>query len=180
MAGSIYSLKILSADVAAAPNDSFLLTVNYHGARGTGELTETVASSDVEGIMRGCESIAQHIFHKEFQLNDAVKLHFSLRDDTGLKLWHTRPNLYIKCSLDMKMDWTCHHLSRSFNTMVTLGVIELPAEVPLKGNGISDNEIARVIMDSMASGIEFMGNIMMMRDSIDHDAEVRNATFPRR
>ncbi len=175
MTDSSYNLRILNAGVNALPDGTHELVVGYQGNREASESRRPLADTAVEGLLRGCEEIAQEIFHKEFLLNNAVNLHFTLKDQEGLRLWHTRPNLFIKCSLDMKMDWTCHHLSRSYNTMVTLGVIELPAEVPLTGNGIGAATTAKVIMDSMASGIEFMGNIMMMRDSIDHDAEARRA-----
>ena len=174
MSGSIYKLEIKQAEVSTRPDGRFDLTVGYEGYNGPHSQTEVFDKTDVDGILKACESVAQKIFHAEFRLNDAVTLHFELKEDAGLKLWHTQPNLYVKCQLTMKMDWTCNYLSQSYNTMMTLGLVELPSELSLHGNGLGDNETALVIMNSMASGIEFMGNIMMMRDSIDHDAEMRS------
>jgi hypothetical protein len=68
------------------------------------------------------------------------------------------------------MDWSCHHLRNSYRTMTTLGIIEVPSELALKGNALGATETARVIMDSMATGVEFMGNMMFMRKTVDHDA----------
>lgn len=176
MSESIYNLKIKKTEVQPREDGRFDLVVSYDGIHGAGEQHQVFDKTDVEGILRACESAAQKIFHAEFHLNNAVTLHFTLKDHAGLKLWHTQPNLYVKCELTMKMDWTCNYLSRSYNTMMTLGVVELPSEVPLDGSGLGSDQIAQVIMDSMASGIEFMGNIMMMRESIDHDAEMRRET----
>ncbi|MBZ9772367.1 hypothetical protein [Mesorhizobium sp. CO1-1-8] len=128
---------------------------------------------DVKGLLARCEAVGQAIFHAEFRLNDQVDLHPSLEQENGLKIWHTQPTLYMKCRLTMSMKWSCNHLSKIYKTMTTLGIIELPSELPLSGNSLSSNETAKVIMESMASGLEFMGSIMLMRNSIDHDAEVR-------
>lgn len=165
-----YSLKVLGTEVLAGPGEPRLV-VGYQGRRALDEISQPLASLDLDGLLAGCEAVAQAIFHREFRLNDQVDLHFTLENRNGLKIWHTQPTLYMKCPLTMSMKWSCLHLSQIYKTMTTLGVIELPSELSLVGNTVGVNETARVIMDSMASGVEFMGNIMLMRSSIDHDAE---------
>lgn len=166
-----YSLKILGTEVAEKRDGTHEMVVDYQGRRAPATMRQPIERPDIEGLLRGCEAVAQKIFHEEFRLNDQVDLHFSLEEHDGLKIWHTQPSLYIKCSLTMSMKWTCLHLSDTFKTMTTLGVIELPSELSLTGNAVGIGETARVIMDSMASGVEFMGNIMLMRNTIDHDVQ---------
>lgn len=175
MSSQSYSLTILDAAVTALPRGGSEIRVRYEGHKGPGEVRRMIADTELATILAGCEMLAQTIFHEEFRLNSHVELSFALEDENGLRLWHTRPSLYVKCPLTMTMKWSCHHLSQSYKTMTTLGVIELPEETPLTGNAIGANDTAKVIMDSMASGIEFMGNVMLMRNTIDHDAEARRA-----
>lgn len=165
-----YSLKVLDTEVLDGPGEPRLV-VSYQGRRAPDEISQPLTSLDLDGLLAGCEAVAQAIFHREFRLNDQVDLHFTLENRNGLKIWHTQPTLYMKCPLTMSMKWSCLHLSQIYKTMTTLGVIELPSELSLVGNTVGVNETARVIMDSMASGVEFMGNIMLMRTTIDHDAE---------
>lgn len=169
-----YSLKIRDVDLRATPeNKGFELRVRYLGRNGEAEQRHIVADTDIGTLLEGCQTVAQQIFREEFRLNSAVELTFQLEASNGMKLWHTKPNLYVKLPLTMTMGWSCHHLSQAYKTMTTLGVIELPDETQLDGASLPPRETVRVIMDSMASGIEFMGNIMQMRENIDHDAEAK-------
>lgn len=169
-----YNLNILGVEVLPT-GDAFDLVVKYQGQGAPGELHQTIATTDLPTLLEGCEDIALRIFQDEFKLNSAVDISFSLEGENGLKLWHTKPTLFVKCPLTMTMKWSCLHLSQAYKTMTTLGVIELPEEAPLDGNALGVNDTAKVIMDSMATGVEFMGNVMLMRNSIDHDAEARRA-----
>jgi hypothetical protein len=169
-----YNLKVLGTEVRAEEGGQRLV-VGYEGRYGSAEISRPLASLDLDGLLAGCEAVAQAIFHQEFRLNNQVDLHFALQDRNGLKIWHTQPTLYMKCPLTMSMKWSCLHLSQTYKTMTTLGVVELPSELSLVGNAVGVNETVRVIMDSMASGLEFMGNIMLMRNTIDHDAEAGRA-----
>lgn len=166
----VYSLNILSTDVQELEGGTRQLVVRYRGKHEPEQVVQTLESDDLDGVLKGCEAVARKIFQDEFRLNRAVDLNFTLEDENGLKLWHTKPNLYLKCPLNMTMNWSCHHLSQIYKTMTTLGVVELPSEVPLQGNALGVQETARVIMNSMASGVEFMGNVMLMRDTVDHNA----------
>lgn len=166
---SSYTLSIL--DTKVEQGEQPRLVVRYQGQREPVEISHALASVDIDGLLACCEAIAQTIFHQEFRLNNQVDLHFTLEDQNGLKIWHTQPTLYMKCPLTMSMKWSCLHLSQAYKTMTTLGIIELPPEVSLVGNTVGVNETASVIMESMASGVEFMGNLMLMRNTIDHDAE---------
>lgn len=175
MSAQNYSLNILDVEVTPGDGDTAELVVRYQGKGQPDQAQTTLKATDLGALLAGCEDVAHKIFHQEFRLNDQVDLSFSLEDENGLKLWHTKPGLFVKCPLTMSMKWSCLHLSQAYKTMTTLGVIELPEEAPLDGNALGVNETAKVIMDSMATGIEFMGNIMLMRNLIDHDQEARRA-----
>lgn len=146
------------------------LNVHYEGQHALAWISQPLDGVDVPNLMKACEAIAGRIFHEEFRLNNAVEMTFSLSDDRGLSLWHTQPTLYMQCPLTMSMKWSCLHLSNTYKTMTTLGLIELPSTVPLDGNRLDVNRTARVIMDSMANGVEFMGSLMRMRNTLDHEA----------
>lgn len=146
------------------------LNVHYEGQHGQATINQSLDGVDIPDLMKACETIAGRIFHAEFRLNNAVEMSFSLRDEQGLSLWHTQPTLYMQCPLTMSMKWSCLHLSNTYKTMTTLGLIELPSTVALDGKSIDVNRTARVIMDSMANGVEFMGSLMRMRNTLDHDA----------
>lgn len=154
------------------------LNVRYEGQHATATISQSLDGVDIPDLMKACEAVADRIFHDEFRLNNAVEMSFSLRDERGLSLWHTQPTLYMQCPLTMSMKWSCLHLSNTYKTMTTLGLIELPSTVPLDGNRIDVNRTARVIMDSMANGVEFMGSLMRMRNTLDHDAAKSGAIDP--
>lgn len=168
-----YALKILNVVVDQTVNPA-RLSVQYQGLHAPASVNETLSGVDLFGLMKGCEAIAQRIFHDEFRLNNAVEMNFTLADENGLALWQTNPTLYLKCPLTMSMKWTCLHLSDVFKTMTTLGIIELPSTSQLEGDRINPEKTAKVIMDAMANGVEFMGNLMLMRGSMDHDTAKRD------
>lgn len=170
MSTQIYTLKILNTDVRLEDGEAKELVVRYHGKGDPAEIHHALESGDLEGILKGCEAVARKIFQDEFRFNREVDLNFTLEDENGIKIWHTKPSLYVKYPLNMTMNWTCSHLSQIYKTMTTLGVVELPSEVPLEGNALGARETAKVVMDSMASGVEFMGNVMLMRNTVDHNA----------
>lgn len=165
--GSTYTLKIINVNVDRA-SDPVQLTVEYEGQNGKASMTGTLESTDINGLMLGCKALAQHIFHAEFRMNGAVEIKFSLADENGLALWHISPSFYLKYPLTMSMKWSCLHLSDIFKTMTTLGIVQLPPSLPLEGNQLDINKTAKVIMDAMGNGVEFMGNVMLMRSTIDH------------
>lgn len=165
-----YNLSITSAKIGTAADGARELRVHYTG-NGSGEVVQPLDATDFDALLAGCEQVARRIFQQEFRLNSAVELSFALEDRNELKLWHTKPGLFIKCPLTMHMEWSCPHLSQAYKTMTTLGVVELPSEVALDGNAIGADETVKVIMDSMAGGVEFMGGVMLMRNLIDHDSE---------
>ncbi|MBN9045958.1 MAG: hypothetical protein J0H18_09855 [Rhizobiales bacterium] len=172
-----YALRILGVNVDQSSKPA-RLNVRYHGLHEPVSVSETLESVDIPGLMKACEAVAQRIFHEEFRLNNAVEMHFTLEDTNGLALWHTNPTLYLKCPLTMTMKWSCLHLSEIFKTMTTLGIIELPSTVSLEGNHIDTDKTAKVIMDAMANGVEFMGNLILMRGFIDHDSAKRSGVAP--
>ncbi|WP_158970584.1 type 2 periplasmic-binding domain-containing protein [Chachezhania sediminis] len=164
-----YTLNILSTTVDKLPGGAHEIVVRYEGKGDPDEVRKTIQATDLNTLITACEELAREIFQKEFRLNAEVNMSFALNDENGLKLWHTKPNLYIKCPLTMTMDWSCSHLRQAHKTMTTLGVIELPDEIPLDGNAVGVEETVSVILDSMATGVEFMGNVMYMRSMVDHE-----------
>lgn len=174
---AIYKLTIHEVTVDRSRNPP-QLNVRYKGRNAPATISQALDGIDVPGLMKTCEAVAGKIFHDEFRLNDAVEMAFSLCDERGLSLWHTQPTLYMKCPLIMSMKWSCLHLSNTYKTMTTLGLIELPPSVALDGNCIDVNRTARVIMDSMANGVEFMGGLMLMRNTLDHEAAKSGAIDP--
>jgi len=167
-----YSLKILDLEVASTKAGEQELIVTYQGRHKPHQAKATLPATDLQEVLRACEAVAQQIFHAEFRLNDQIELYFALADGNDLKIWHTQPNMYIKCPLTMSMKWSCTHLSKMYKTMTTLGVVELPSELSLAGNAVGLNETAKVIMDSMANGVEFVGNLVLMRPMVDHGSMV--------
>jgi hypothetical protein len=172
-----YKLTIhdVTVDTSRTPAQ---MNVRYEGHYAPATISQSLDGVGVPDLMKACEAVADRIFHDEFRLNNAVEMTFSLRDERGLSLWHTQPTLYMQCPLTMSMKWSCLHLSNTYKTMTTLGLIELPSTVPLDGNSIDVNRTARVIMDSMANGVEFMGSLMRMRNTLDHDAAKSGAIDP--
>lgn len=166
---SQYKLTILDVAISADLEPA-TLTVRYEGKFSQESIARPLDGLDVVDLVNTCETIARRIFQDEFRLNGAVEMSFSLNDERGLSLWHTKPALFMQCPLTMSMKWSCIHLSQTYKTMTTLGIVELPPNLSLDGNQIDLNRTARVIMDSMANGVEFMGNLMQMRNAIDHDA----------
>ena len=67
----------------------------------------------------------------------------------------------------MNMHWSCHHLKKSFNSHTMLGVLELPPDFKLVNGALPTKKTLRLIMDSMASGIELMGMLILQREHID-------------
>lgn len=173
-----YRLTIRDVTVDTAPGSAKLM-VQYQGQANSASITQPVQGFEVVDLIKTCEAVANRIFQDEFHLNDAVEMTFSLNDGRGLSLWHTKPTLYMQCPLTMTMKWSCIHLSKTYKTMTTLGLVELPSTLGLDGNQIDLNRTARVIMDSMANGVEFMGNLMRMRNGVDHEAAKRGeSVFP--
>ena len=173
-----YELEILDTTVTRNDGGRNVIRVTYLGReKKQRQVAMTFEGEDVPALLAVGEAVARKIFHAEFRLNSAVDLSFSLADENGMKIWHTAPQLYMKCPLTMSMEWSCEHLRKHYNTFTSLGVIELPDEVALEGNAVGIEETARVIVESMASGIEFMGTIIDMRNTIDHESEVKKAEF---
>lgn len=169
-----YALEIIDLDVVRHETQAGgELLVTYRGQGGEQQVREPVADLSPPGLLAGCEAVARRIFHTEFRMSNQVSLGFSLESENGMSLWHTKPQLYVKCPLTMAMQWSCDHLNQSYKTMTTLGIIELPDTTGLQGNALGPRETARVMMESMASGVEFMGNLMLMREGINHEAEVQ-------
>lgn len=170
-----YSLsidKITLGDVAPDAEGVRAVTVSYSGRRTPSEVTILLKSNEMPDILDCCESISNEIFRSEFGFNSAVSLNFELKDDKGISVWHTAPNTYLRCPLNLTMNWSCDHLKKYIKSYTTLGMIEVPDEYFLEGNRVRTPDVVALVMDAMASGIEFMGSMFYMRDQMDHDKQV--------
>ncbi len=170
-----YSLSIDNItvdDSVPGKTEGRLVTVSYSGRRAPSEVSVALNSNEMPDILDCCQSIANEIFRSEFGFNSSVSLKFELKDDKGISIWHTSPNTYLRCPLNLTMNWSCDHLKKYIKSYVTLGMIEVPDEYFLEGNRLRTPDAVALVMDAMASGIEFMGSMFYMRDQMDHDRQV--------
>lgn len=171
-----YNLNIEDVRIDKDDNGKDRVTVTYVGKDGRDEQSSELASEEMPDVLACCQEIARAIFRSEFRLNAAVDLRFELLDDKGISIWHTKPNMFLKVPLKMDMHWSCSHLRENYKSFTTLGMVQAPEELQLDGSSLGTLELTRLLMDSMATGVEFMGNIMYMRDTVDHDTKAAEAT----
>lgn len=167
----VYTLEIEEVQLDKDDDGHSRVTVKYAGRHGSGTVSEDLNGEDMANILECCQSISRKIFKSEFRMNAVVDLSFELRDHSGISIWHTQPNMFLKFPLNMTMHWSCDHLRKNYKTFTTLGMVQAPEEIQFDGNKLETLQTLRLTMDSMATGVEFMGTIMYMRDHIDHDKE---------
>lgn len=171
-----YNLNIEDVRIDKGNGGKDRVSVTYVGRNGHAEQSNDLKSEDMTDVLACCQEIARAIFKNEFRLNAAVDLRFELIDDKGISIWHTKPNMFLKMPLKMDMHWSCSHLRENYKSFTTLGMVQAPEELQLHGSSLGTLQLARLLMDSMATGVEFMGNIMYMRDTVDHDTKAAEAT----
>ena len=166
-----YELKVVDIDVETDSDGSSEINVRYEGRHGAGAVRQKLPSQEFAVLLACCQALARRIFDQEFRLNSEVEIEFELTQEDGITIWHTHPSTYLKMPLIMNMHWSCHHLKKSFNSHTTLGVLELPPDFKLVNGALPTKKALHLIMDSMASGIEFMGMLILQREQIDHEKE---------
>lgn len=171
----VYTLEIEDVQLDTDDGGQARVKVSYVGRHGSGTVTERLEGEEMANLLDCCQTISQKIFKSEFRMNAAVDLTFELTDHSGISIWHTQPNMFLKFPLNMTMHWSCDHLRENYKTYTTLGMLQVPEELQFDGNKLDTLQTLRLIMDSMATGVEFMGRIMYMRDHIDHDKQSAEA-----
>jgi|GEM_PF-1847097 len=171
-----YELTITDVLIETKSDNTEVAVVTYDGRQGVQTLKQTIKSHEFSDIFECCQRIASDIFAKEFRMNSVVDLHFELTGEDGITVWHTHPSTYLKMPMQMTMQWSCLHLQQNYKSFTSLGVVEMPAEFKLVNGNLPVQDTIKLMLNSMESGIEFMGMLILKRDEIDHDKEVEAAT----
>ncbi|QIE44994.1 hypothetical protein G5B38_05325 [Pseudohalocynthiibacter aestuariivivens] len=159
-----YEIDVKSVDVTEAQNGSGSVRITYRGRDTEKTVTERFASSEFRDVFECCQGIARAIMESEFHPNSGVSFEFKLVDEEGISIWHTSPNNFLKMPLRMNMDWTCNHLQNNFKSYTTLGVVEVPEEFHLVEGRMPTPKLVELLMDSMISGLEFIGLMFLQRE----------------
>jgi hypothetical protein len=157
-----------------APNGEEVV-VHFKGRNGKQTVRRPIKSHDFQDIFECCQDLASDVFAAEFRMNSAVSLSFEIMSDGDVTVWHTQPSSFLKMQLSMSMHWSCIHLQKNYKSFTSLGLIELPEKYQLVDGRLPLADTVRLIMDTMKSGIEFMGMLILKRDEIDHEREVERA-----
>lgn len=164
-----YELQVKSVDVSENDDGTGTISVTYKGRAEEKTATESFASDEFRDLFDCCQKIAHNITMSEFRPNTGVNFEFTLVDEEGISVWHTSPSNFLKMPLRMSMDWTCEHLQKNFKSYTTLGVIEMPEEFKLVNGRISTQKLAELLIDSMVSGLEFMGLMFLQRERMGRE-----------
>lgn len=172
-----YEIKIKSVEVGAGDHggDAKQAIVTFEGRMGLQTTRKEIKSEEFADLFDCCRLIAKDIFAKEFRLNSAVDLDFKLTGEDGITVWHTQPSTFLKMPLLMNMHWSCEHMKNNYKSMTTLGVVEMPSEFKLVNGAVPVDELLKLMLQSMESGIQFMGMLVLQRDQMDHDKAVAAA-----
>lgn len=160
----VYEISVKSVNVSEKEDGSGEITVVYKGRAEEKTTAEPFVSTDFWDIFDCCQRISRQILMSEFRPNTGVNFEFNMVDEKGVSIWHTSPNNFLKMPLRMNMDWTCNHLQTNFKSYTTLGVIELPEELYLVEGRMPTQKLAELLMDSMVSGLEFIGFMFLQRE----------------
>lgn len=171
-----YKLKITDVCVETNPDKSKDAVITFEGRQGVQTARQKITSEEFEGLFDCCRRLSKEIFAKEFRLNSAVDLDFELTGDDGITVWHTQPSTFLKMPMNMSMQWSCVHMQKNYKSFTSLGVVEMPNEFKLVNGALPVEETLQLMLHSMESGIEFMGTLVLQRDQIDHEKEVRAAS----
>lgn len=164
-----YELAIKAVDVDETGDGSGRVSVTYRGRAEEKTAQADFASDEFRDLFDCCQKIAHDITMSEFRPNAGVNFEFSLVDEEGISVWHTAPHNFLKMPLRMNMDWTCEHLQKNFKSYTTLGVIEIPEELKLVNGRISTQKLVELLIDSMVSGLEFMGLMFLQRERMGRE-----------
>lgn len=161
-----YEVKVRAVDVEEFPDGSGVLSVTYQGRGDEQTVRENFASGDFKALFDCCEKIVHRMMVNEFRPNAGVNFEFNLVDEKGISVWHTTPSTFLKMPLKMNMDWTCEHLRTSYKSYTALGMIEMPEEFHLVNSHLPAQELVELLIDSMVSGLEFIGMMFLQREQL--------------
>lgn len=116
-----------------------------------------------QGIFAACERLANRMLADEFRLNAEVRLSFKPVGEHYIALWHTKEQSFLRCPLQMEVDWSCEYLRRTNARMYTLGVSECEDGMKLAFDRLPLEKTAEVLIHSMFSGLEFVGTLLNTR-----------------
>jgi hypothetical protein len=102
----VYELSIKAVDVQQAEGGTGKITVTYQGRAEEKTASANFVSDEFRDLFECCQKIAQEMNFSEFRPNDGVKFEFTLVNEEGISIWHTKPNNFLKMPLSMHMDWT--------------------------------------------------------------------------
>lgn len=159
---------------STAPNGEEVV-IHFEGQNGKQTVRRAIKSHDFQDIFECCQGLASDVFAAEFRMNSAVSLSFEIMSDSDVTVWHTQPSSFLKMQLSMTMHWSCIHLQKNYKSFTSLGLVEIPEKYQLVEGRLPLGDTVKLIMDSMKSGIEFMGMLILKRDEIDHQREVERA-----
>ncbi len=168
-----YEIKIKSVDVSGDGHGPGAATITYRGRGAEKTVTGKYPSDDFRDVFDCCQEMARDIMASEFGTGTDVRFEFKLVDEEGISIWHTSPNNFLKMPLRMDLDWVCNHLQRNFRSYTTLGVVELQEEFHLVDGRMPTPKLVELLMDSMISGLEFIGLMFLQRERMGeaHHAE---------
>jgi len=161
-----YEIDVKSVDVTENADGSGRVSITYQGRAEEKTVTEQFPSAEFRDVFECCQNIARSIMTSEFRPNSGVSFEFKLVDEKGISVWHTAPNNFLKIPLRMNMDWTCNHLQTNFKSYTTLGVVEVPEEFYLVDGRVPTPKVVELLMDSMVSGLEFIGLMFLQRETM--------------
>lgn len=170
-----YELDIKDVSVEIADDESKVANVTFEGRMGVQTAHRVIKGNEFPDLFECCRLLAKDIFSKEFRLNSAVDLDFDLISEDGITVWHTQPSTFLKMPMTMNMHWSCEHMRKNYKSFTSLGVIEMPSEFKLVNGALPVAETLKLMLNSMESGIEFMGMLVLQRDEIDHAKIVATA-----
>jgi hypothetical protein len=170
-----YEIHIKDVSVETADDGPKVATVTFEGRMGVQTASRVIESNEFSDLFECCRLLAKDIFGKEFRLNSAVDLDFELIGENGITVWHTRPSTFLKMPMTMNMHWSCEHMKKNFKSFTSLGLIEMPSEFKLVNGALPLEETLKLMLNSMESGIDFMGMLVLQRDEIDHAKIVATA-----
>lgn len=164
-----YEIVVKSVDVDEHADGSGEVTVVYRGKAEEKTAKAAFKTGAFRDLFDCCEAISQNIMMSEFRPNTGVHFSFDLVNDEGISVWHTTPNNYLKMPLKMNIDWTCQHLSTSYKSYTTLGVVRIPDTLKLVDGRLPAQKLAELLIQSMVSGLEFIGLMFMQREQMGRD-----------
>lgn len=167
-----YSIDVKSVEVEERDDGTGQIVFRYRGRAEEKTATADFRSDSLPDLFDCCQEIAQKVVMSEFRPNTGVNFKFNLVGEDGISIWHTTPDNYLKMPLQMNIDWTCQHLKTSYDSYTALGVIRIPDQMKLVSGRVPSQKLAELLMNSMVSGLEFIGQMFVQREQMGREHKV--------